>query len=107
MLPAMSTMTDATTAPRLPGALNRTRDRLRAVAWPVAPELLVLLAIAAVLDLWALDRNGYANSYYAGAVRSMTQSWHNFFYNSFNPAGVMTVDKPPLALWIQAASAKA
>ena len=36
----------------------------------------------------------------------MTSSWHNFLYGAFDPAGVMTVDKPPLALWVQAASAK-
>src|SRR4051794_4737686 len=70
------------------------------------PELLGLLALAAVLNLWALDLNGTANSYYAAAVRSMTSSWHAFLYNSFDPTGVMTVDKPPLALWVQAASAK-
>ena len=38
------------------------------------------------------------------AVRSMSQSWHNFLYNSFDPAGFISVDKPPVALWIQVAS---
>ncbi|MET0601230.1 MAG: glycosyltransferase family 39 protein [Baekduia sp.] len=84
------------------------RDRVRAVRIPrPAPELLALLVVAALLDLWALDRNGWANTYYSAAVRSMSGSWHNFFYNSFDAAGVMTVDKPPLALWIQALSARA
>ena len=31
---------------------------------------------------------------------------HNFFFVSFDPGGLVTVDKPPLALWVQAASAK-
>jgi 4-amino-4-deoxy-L-arabinose transferase-like glycosyltransferase len=70
------------------------------------PELLALVVLAAVLDLWALDRNGFANEYYSAAVRSMTESWHAFLYGSFDSAGVMTVDKPPLALWVQALSAK-
>jgi 4-amino-4-deoxy-L-arabinose transferase-like glycosyltransferase len=70
------------------------------------PELVALLALAAVLDLWALDRNGLANTYYSAAVRSMTSSWHAFLFGSFDAAGVMTVDKPPLALWVQAASAR-
>jgi 4-amino-4-deoxy-L-arabinose transferase-like glycosyltransferase len=69
-------------------------------------ELWALLALSAVLDLWALDRNGFANTYYSAAVRSMTQSWHAFLYGSFDAAGVMTVDKPPLSLWVQALSAK-
>jgi 4-amino-4-deoxy-L-arabinose transferase-like glycosyltransferase len=70
------------------------------------PELLALVVLAAGLDLWALDRNGFANEYYSAAVRSMTESWHAFLYGSFDSAGVMTVDKPPLALWVQALSAK-
>jgi 4-amino-4-deoxy-L-arabinose transferase-like glycosyltransferase len=71
------------------------------------PELLALLAIAAFLNLWSLDTNGFANGYYSAAVRSMSQSWHAFLYGSFDSAGVMTVDKPPLALWVQALSVRA
>ena len=63
--------------------------------------------LAAVLYLWALDRNGFANEYYSAAVRAMSTSWHAFLYGSFDNAGVMTVDKPPLALWVQALSARA
>ena len=29
----------------------------------------------------------------------MSKSWHNFWYASFDPAGFITVDKPPVALW--------
>jgi 4-amino-4-deoxy-L-arabinose transferase-like glycosyltransferase len=70
------------------------------------PELLALLMLAAVLDLWSLSLNGWANEYYSAAVRSMTMSWHNFLFASFDPAGVMTLDKPPLAFWVQALSAR-
>jgi 4-amino-4-deoxy-L-arabinose transferase-like glycosyltransferase len=70
------------------------------------PELVALLALAAVLNLWALDQNGWANEYYSAAVRSMSSSWHAFLFGSFDASGVMTVDKPPLALWVQAASVK-
>src|SRR5215218_4367961 len=84
-------------APARAGLLRRLASR---------PELLALLVVAAVLNLWALDANGWANDYYAAAVRSMTESWHNFLFGSFDPSGVMTVDKPPLALWVQALSAR-
>src|SRR5262249_48419524 len=43
---------------------------------------------------------------YTAGVRSMSQSWHNFLYNAFDPAGFISVDKPPLAFWIQVASVK-
>lgn len=65
-----------------------------------------LLVFAAALHLWHLSDGGYGNTYYAAAVRSMLQSWHNFFFAAYDPAGFISVDKPPLALWIQAASAK-
>src|SRR3954447_19261156 len=90
---------------RLPQPTSPARARLRALRAP-APELALLLVLAAVLDLWALDRNGWANTYYTAAVRSMSTSWHAFLYNSFDSSGVMTVDKPPLALWVQALSAR-
>jgi 4-amino-4-deoxy-L-arabinose transferase-like glycosyltransferase len=61
--------------------------------------------VAAGLRLWRLDQNGFGNGYYAAAVRSMLASWSNFFFGSFDPLGFVTVDKPPVALWIQAASA--
>jgi 4-amino-4-deoxy-L-arabinose transferase-like glycosyltransferase len=70
------------------------------------PELIGLIILAAVLNLWALSRNGWANTYYAAAVRSMSSSWHNFLFASLDPSGVMTVDKPPLALWVQALSVR-
>jgi 4-amino-4-deoxy-L-arabinose transferase-like glycosyltransferase len=63
--------------------------------------------LAAVLYLWGLSKNGWANDYYSAAVRSMSTSWHAFLYRSFDANGLMTVDKPPLALWVQALSARA
>jgi 4-amino-4-deoxy-L-arabinose transferase-like glycosyltransferase len=71
-----------------------------------APEVGVLMAVAGVLNLWALGRNGWANTYYAAAVRSMAASWHDFLFASLDRSGVMTVDKPPLSLWVQALSVR-
>ena len=34
----------------------------------------------------------------------MSQNWHNFFYGAFDPAGTLTLDKLPGALWVQALS---
>jgi 4-amino-4-deoxy-L-arabinose transferase-like glycosyltransferase len=65
-----------------------------------------VLAVAGVLNTRALSQNGYANIFYSAGVKSMIRSWHNFFYLSFDPSGLVTMDKPPLGLWIQAASAK-
>jgi len=68
--------------------------------------LAVVLMLATTLRLWRLDQNGFGNEYYAAGVRSMTTGWRNFLYHSFDPAGFVSVDKPPVALWIQVASVK-
>jgi 4-amino-4-deoxy-L-arabinose transferase-like glycosyltransferase len=83
----------------------RARSATRSTTVP-RPELVALLVLAGALDLWALSRNGWANDYYSAAVRSMASSWHDFLYGSFDAGGVMTVDKPPLALWVQALSVR-
>ena len=62
--------------------------------------------MAAALNLWGLSINGWANTYYSAAVRSMSTSWHDFLFASLDKSGLMTVDKPPLALWVQALSAR-
>ena len=64
-----------------------------------------MLLIAAVLRLWRLENNGFGTAYYAAGVRSMLQGAWLFFYNSFDPAGFISLDKPPLAFWIQTAFA--
>jgi 4-amino-4-deoxy-L-arabinose transferase-like glycosyltransferase len=104
----------AVTAPTAPGATTadqawaeRARVRARTLArWAPRPELAAVMSVAAVLNLWALSRNGWANDYYAAAVKSMSSSWHDFLFASLDKGGVMTVDKPPLALWVQALSVR-
>src|SRR5258707_6093581 len=62
-------------------------------------------ALAAGLRLWRLEDNGFGTAYYAAGVRSMLQGAWLFFYNSFDPAGYISLDKPPVAFWIQTAFA--
>jgi 4-amino-4-deoxy-L-arabinose transferase-like glycosyltransferase len=65
-----------------------------------------VLVLAAVVRLWRLDANGFGTEYYAAGVRSALQGGTLLFYNSFDPAGFISLDKPPVAFWIQAAFAK-
>ena len=51
-------------------------------------------------------QNGWGAEYYTAAVRSMAINWHNFFYCAFDPTGFISVDKPPVSLWIQVAGVK-
>jgi 4-amino-4-deoxy-L-arabinose transferase-like glycosyltransferase len=64
--------------------------------------LLAILVLAFALRFHALDQNGWGADYYTAAVRSMATDAHLFWFAAFDPAGFLSVDKPPLALWIQA-----
>ncbi len=67
------------------------------------PVLLAIAAIAAVTYAWGM--NGAAlEAFYGAAARSMSMSWHNFFFGAFDPMGTVSVDKLPGALWPQALS---
>ncbi len=107
MLPGMSAQEQSylgvTHKPRSSTALPAP---VTAVAGSARLQLAALLTLAGGLNLWALSRNGWANTYYSAAVRSMSSSWHDFLYGAMDRAGVMTVDKPPLALWVQALSVR-
>ncbi|EPC84308.1 hypothetical protein Lpp37_00927 [Lacticaseibacillus paracasei subsp. paracasei Lpp37] len=74
--------------------------------WTVDWWFIGILILAAFLYAWNIWEAGNANDYYTAAITSMIQSWHNFWYGAFDPAGFITVDKPPVALWFMAISAK-
>jgi 4-amino-4-deoxy-L-arabinose transferase-like glycosyltransferase len=65
-----------------------------------------VMLVSIFMNFYQLGQNGFANLYYASAIRSMLDSWQNFFFVSFDPGGFVSVDKPPLGFWLQAASAK-
>jgi 4-amino-4-deoxy-L-arabinose transferase-like glycosyltransferase len=46
------------------------------------------------------------DAFYDAAVRSMGESWRNFFYGALEPGGQVSVDKTPIDLWLQVASTK-
>ena len=75
-------------------------------AWKAALPLTLIVALAALARTWQLSQNEFSRQYYAAAARSQLDSWHNFIFNSFDPAGFVSIDKPPVAIWLQVASAK-
>jgi 4-amino-4-deoxy-L-arabinose transferase-like glycosyltransferase len=87
--------TSSTRAARLPAALS-----LRHIGF------VLVVAFSAVLNTVRLRQNGWANIFYSAGDQSMLRSLHNFLFVSFDPGGLISVDKPPFALWVQVASAK-
>jgi 4-amino-4-deoxy-L-arabinose transferase-like glycosyltransferase len=68
--------------------------------------LCCVILVSLFMNFYQLGQNGFGNLYYAAAIRSMLDSWHNFLFVSFDPGGFVSIDKPPLGFWLQAASAK-
>ncbi|WP_290055304.1 glycosyltransferase family 39 protein [Amycolatopsis solani] len=87
----------------LPAPVSEPRHRKESAPhapprW-VRPAAFGLLAATAVLYFWNLTASGYGNSFYAAAVQSGTQSWKAWLFGSLDSGNVLTVDKPPAALW--------
>jgi 4-amino-4-deoxy-L-arabinose transferase-like glycosyltransferase len=68
----------------------------------VSTVLIIIMAFSFGLHMYNIQSIGDANAYYTAAVKSMLQSWSNFFFVAAEPGGSVTVDKPPLGLWIEA-----
>jgi 4-amino-4-deoxy-L-arabinose transferase-like glycosyltransferase len=92
--------------PALQSSTPWLRDRIFPIVarWHTWILLGAVTSVSLLMNLWGLSANGYGNYYYAAAVKSMSQSWHNFFFLSFDPEGFISVDKPPVFLWIDTAS---
>jgi 4-amino-4-deoxy-L-arabinose transferase-like glycosyltransferase len=88
---------------------NRARRLLRGPdtdpRW-ARPALLGLLGLTALLYLWDLTRNGWANDFYSAAVQAGTKSWKAFFFGSFDSSNFITVDKTPASLWVMELSGR-
>ncbi|MFI6519083.1 ArnT family glycosyltransferase [Spirillospora sp. NPDC050679] len=99
-----ATRTIATESPP-PAAATGSRLRRVLLGRPedprwARPALWGVLLVALVLYGWGLWRAGDANAYYSAAVKSGTQSWKAFFFGALDSGSFITVDKPPMALWV-------
>lgn len=96
---AATQLTDsAATGPQDAGRV--TAGRPRWAPW----ALLAICLLAALLYGWDLWGGSWGNTFYTAAIKSMSENVTNFLFGSFDPAGVVTVDKPPMGLWPQVIS---
>ena len=79
-------------------------DRRR--RWPHYAILALIAVLAGLAYAWAANQDNL-EPYYAGAVRSMSVSWHNFIFGAVDPAGTISLDKLPGAFWLQALAVRA
>ena len=88
------------------GARPLAAARPLASARSLAVAALAVITAAAFALRFANLGGVPGNSFYDAAVRSMGESWHNFFYGALEPGGQVSVDKTPIDLWLQVASTK-
>lgn len=88
--------TDTQSAARAP-ALPRASPR-----WALA----ALLVGTAALYLWDLNSSGWANAFYSAAAQAGSRSWKAFLFGSSDAANSITVDKPPMSLWLMSLSVR-
>ena len=70
------------------------------------PAVLTLLTATAVLYLWDLGANGWANTFYSAAVQAGSQSWKAMLFGSSDSSNFITLDKAPGFLWPMEISAR-
>ena len=104
-----STSLPLSTRPATAGLGARLRGLVRGrpedPAW-IRPALGLVVVAAALLCLWGLTASGYSNTYYAAAARAGSESWKAWFFGSLDPGSFITVDKPPLSMWLMGLSAR-
>ena len=88
--------------PRWRRILTPWRSPADQPAW-ARPALLAIAVVAAVAYAWGMA-GASVEPFYGAAARSMSESWHDFIFGAFDPAGTVTVDKLPGDLWVQALS---
>ena len=59
-----------------------------------------------MLYCWNLTVSGFANTYYSAAAQAASQDLAAWFFGSIDAAGFITVDKPPLSLWVMGLSVR-
>ncbi|WP_292370036.1 glycosyltransferase family 39 protein [Methanoregula sp. UBA64] len=81
------------------------KNNIRLTKYWAEITLAGIIGLACFLNLWNLWYAGFENPYYAAAVQAMLTNPPLAFFNPYDAAGFVTIDKPPVGLWVQAASA--
>lgn len=86
--------------------LHTGNRRPRPTVFREAVPLAFILVASASLNLWNLPANGWANAFYSAAVQAGTHDPVAFFFGSSDWGNAISVDKPPLSLWLMGLSVR-
>jgi 4-amino-4-deoxy-L-arabinose transferase-like glycosyltransferase len=76
--------------------------RVRGHEWALLALITLGAAALRLITIGSVE----TDPFYDAAVRSMGLSWHNFFFGAFEPGASVSIDKPPVDLWLQVATVK-
>lgn len=64
-------------------------------------ERLAFLAVVVLSVIWFgwLVKVGFGNRYYTGSARTLSENPQWWFSGALDPAGLITIDKPPVGVW--------
>jgi 4-amino-4-deoxy-L-arabinose transferase-like glycosyltransferase len=65
-----------------------------------------IISGSALIYVWGLAGNGWANAYYSAAVQAGQHDLGSLFFGSADWGNSITVDKPPLSLWVMGLSVR-
>lgn len=88
-----------------PGGSELLFGRPNTAVWERWALLLLLLSNGALYG-YNIGVNGWANYYYSAAVQSGSMDPAAFFFGSSDWGNSITVDKPPLSLWVMGISVR-
>jgi 4-amino-4-deoxy-L-arabinose transferase-like glycosyltransferase len=74
----------------------------RTAEWAIVAAITAGAAVLRLIHIGQVP----PDPFYDAAVRSMSLSWHNFFFGVYDPGGSLSIDKPPVDLWLQVISTK-
>lgn len=78
------------------------RQSTRRLEWTALGLITLAAALLRLIHIGQVS----PDPFYDAAVRSMALSWHNFFFGAFEPGASVSIDKPPVDLWLQVVSVK-
>ncbi|HYB24704.1 MAG TPA: glycosyltransferase family 39 protein, partial [Solirubrobacteraceae bacterium] len=89
-----------TAAEMHPAVRERQAAQPRTAVWGLVAVITLGAAVLRLIHIGQVP----PDPFYDAAVRSMSMSWHNFFFGAYDPGGSLSIDKPPVDLWLQVIS---
>ncbi len=69
-------------------------------------NLILIVLLGSIFFVGGLWRNGFAYTYYSASAQAGTTNWRSFFFASVDGSNFISIDKPPLGVWLSSLFAR-